>query len=148
MKKTSIIVLMVLFLSGCDAFDFEMLTCKYKQTYTTYEIQYKEEVIKGFTIIREIDLTSLSEENFDLYVEEVEKTADLHSDVKGIDESIEIDQRLITIHIDVDYHDYNVMKDELVLFSVRFEEDDFKDVETLRNKLIQNEYSCDEIVIN
>lgn len=147
MKKIGLVLMMLVCLSGCGEFDFDMLTCKYKQTYTTYEISYKNGSVKDFSIIKDIDLSTLSDENFDLYVKDAEKIADMHNEEKGIEEEVIVNQKVVTIRIDVDYRDYNVMKDELTLFSVRFEEDDFQDVETLRNTLIENGYACDEIVV-
>lgn len=148
MKKWIMAILILLSTTGCKDFDFDTMVCTLSSQKTSYEIKYRNEEIIGLSLVEEKDFTHLSEDNFDTLVEQLENLTDKRNEIEGINESMQVDGRWITITMDVDYEEYDVEADILNIFKSDLKKKDFDSISILREVLIQAGFTCDPVATN
>lgn len=148
MKKIFALALLTLVtLSGCDTFDYDMMVCGYHGMGSlTYEIRYKDGDIKNIAVVEYQDLRSVSDETYEKQLENIEKLRKRRERYDGIKTSLEDNEKEVTLYTEIDYTKYDCNKDKLSLLQIKLQKKDFKDVNTLRDKLLSNTFECDEIV--
>lgn len=149
MKKLFILALLALVtLSGCDTLDYDMMVCGYHgMDSLKYEIRYKDNDIKNIAVVEYQDLRSVSDETYEKQLENIEKLRERRERYDGIKTSLEDNEKEVTLYTEIDYSKYDCNKDKLSLLQIKLQKKDFKDVKTLRDKLLSNSFECDEIVV-
>lgn len=148
MRKWVMVLFALCFLTGCNDFNFDTMVCSLNTQKTSYEIKYRDEKVIGLSLVEEKDFTQFSEDDFNRVIEQLENLTNKHNDIKGIEESMEVDGRWVTITMIVDYEEYDVEQDILNIFKSDLKQSDFETVSTLRNVLMQAGFTCDPIATN
>lgn len=146
MKKISILLLLVVLLSGCELFDTNAMVCEYPLDPVSYEVRYNSEDISRFTIVEIRDYTNYKESYFESKEKEAQETAKIYEDVGGLKQDVSVDGKIISIYLEVDFNVYDIDKDEMNIINLPLKKSDFADVRTLRKFFVNKGYQCDEIV--
>ncbi len=148
MKKIASVFVLILLLSGCGSFDDDMMLCTMPNNQVSYEVRYKKEDVHLFTIVNSKDYSSYTEEFFDdTLKEENDRLKELNK-VDGLKMSLEQDEKVITTRLEVDYDKYDLRKDRKGILVFPLMREDFRSIEVIREVIIKNGYTCDEIVEN
>lgn len=146
-KLLAVFSIMLITLSGCKGFDYDMMVCSYHGMQSlSYEVRYEQEKILNIAVVEYQDLRNVSDKEYEKQLKTIEKLRDEREEYSGIKTSLENNDREITLYTEINYEKYNCNKDSLSLLQVKLQKKDFKDVQTLREKLLQNRFDCDEIV--
>lgn len=146
MKKISILLLLILMLSGCELFDMNAMVCEYPLDPVSYEVNYNSENISRFTIVEVRDYTNYKETYFKSKEKEAHQTAKIYNDIDGLKQDVSVDGKVISIYLEVDFNVYDIDKDEMNVINLPLKKSDFTDVKTLRKFFVNKGYRCDEIV--
>lgn len=146
MKKISILLLLVMVLSGCELFDTNAMVCEYPLDPVSYEVSYNSEDISRFTIVEIRDYTNYKEAYFDSKKKEAEQSVKIYEDIDGLKQDVSVDGKMISIYLEVDFQVYDIDNDEMNVINLPLKKSDFTDVKTLRKFFVNKGYHCDEIV--
>ena len=147
MKKLMIFIVCVLLLSGCSVFDYEMMVCNYNNSpTTTYEIRYTDKKIRDIMIVEQIDLSNLSQKDYNNQLRRLRNATNVIGYARGIDTYLEENGTDITKKIVINIKSYNCINDRLGLIPIELSEDDLASVEALRTRLVENSFACDVLV--
>lgn len=148
-KKLMLLILAMCMCSGCFLFENEnMMVCDYNQlaNYQNYEVYYEGNKITSFKIITTYDFTKLSKAEMDVKEKELKSNIKRYNKFDGIEAALVVDLEVMTTTVDIDFDTYNILMDPLVFFSFPFEKLDLRSPKSLRNKLQDNNFKCDELV--
>ncbi|OCN06143.1 hypothetical protein A4S06_00060 [Erysipelotrichaceae bacterium MTC7] len=147
MKKYITIVCIFILLvstSGCKLIDGEKMICSFKTN--NYEINYRGTNITQVRISRQY----IYEGDFQAKVEEKKKQIEEYEKKilrnPGITSEIVLDRAMVEHIITVELDGYDYEHDPFHLFDVPLTEADVKNVETLRERLVDQDFNCDPIV--
>lgn len=146
MKKISILLLLVVMLSGCELLDTNTMVCEYPLDPVSYEVSYNSEDISRFTIVEIRDYTNYKESYFESKEKEAKETAEIYEDVDGLKQNVSVDGKVISIYLEVDFKVYDIDVDEMNIINLPLKKSNFTDVRTLRKFFVNKGYQCDEIV--
>lgn len=146
MKKISILLLLVVMLSGCELFDTNAMVCEYPLDPVSYEVNYNSEDISRFTIVEIRDYTNYKESYFESKEKEASETAKIYNEIDGLKQDVSVDGKIISIYLEVDFNVYDIDLDEMDIIHLPLKKSDFTDVKTLRKFFVNKGYQCDEIV--
>lgn len=146
MKKISVLLLLMLMLSGCSLFDINATVCEYPLDPVSYEVTYNSEDIDRFTIIEVRDYTNYKESYFESKSKAAKDRAKKLNKIKGLKQDVSIDGKIISTYLEVDFHTYNIDEDAYYIINLPLKQKDFEDVKTLRKFFVNKGYQCDELV--
>ena len=148
MKKLAIVIFSLVILSGCGAFDDDMMLCTMQNNQVSYEVRYKNDDVHRFSIVDSKDYSSYNDDYFDEVVKEEKERQEQLNKVDGLDMTFEKDDKVITTRLVVDYDEYDLRKDPSAILAFSLKREDLRSVEVIREVIIKNGYTCDEIVVN
>ncbi|NBK96993.1 MAG: hypothetical protein EOM50_03040 [Erysipelotrichia bacterium] len=146
MKKISILLLFVMLLSGCSLFDVNGMVCEYPLDPVTYEVNYNGEDVSAFTIVEVRDYTNYKKAYFENKVEDAKKRSNEFNQIKGLNQEVSVDGKIISIYLKVDFNEYDIDVDANNVINLPLKKSDFENVKTLRKFFVNKGYHCDELV--
>ncbi len=145
---STILVAVLVVLSGCSQFNSDTMVCTLQeQTNNTleYDVKYSGNSISGLTIVKTIDFSTFDDATFAQQEKTIKQSAKKVDALKGVSESIQVDQKAITDTVDIDISKYDIINDTHYLLTVYFSDSDLDSITNMRNKLQNSGFKCDEV---
>ena len=133
--------LIIFTLSGCAEFNSDTMVCTLNEqnnSSISYEIKYSDKNINNITLVKNIDFSTFDDVNFNEQIKTIKADAKKINKINGLNEDIQIDKKMVTISIDIDMDDYDMIKDSQYLFNVYFKNIDLDGIYSIREKLMDN----------
>ncbi|MDH6367806.1 MULTISPECIES: hypothetical protein [Breznakia] len=138
------VIALLIFTSSCALIEGEKMICSYKTN--NYEVKYRGSNIIQVRISRQYIFEGDFEAKVEQKKEEIQAYEKKILRNPGITSEIVLDRAMVEHIITVELDGYDYVNDPFHLFDVTLTEDDVKDVEALRQRLVDQNFYCDPIV--